>query len=182
MTSSVRPPVARWAASTTASSARLLGTVYAICVGLFGGSILVPLSFLPDEFKGIKGLGIIPSFGTGSFIMGTLIAAILRLCKGPVTLAPKQTLWAGLVSGSIWQIGNICQIVAQSYYGLPYAISYPIFQASLVFAGFLGIVLFKEITGAPSVTFFYCSAITVVIGAGLLAVYGPQSADVLEDP
>ena len=44
-----------------------------------------------------------------------------------------------------------------------------------MFAGFLGIVLFKEITGAPAVAFFYVSAVTVVAGAGLLAVYGPQA-------
>jgi hypothetical protein len=110
--------------------------VYALCVGLFGGSMLVPLcpqfipqcphtlhhirarsslwrvhgvrctqvplSFLPPDFQGIKGLGFIPSFGTGSLIMGTLFAAILRLCAGPQTLAPKATLWAGIVSGCIW--------------------------------------------------------------------------------
>ena len=107
--------------------------------------------------------------------MGTLIVILLRVCTGPLKFACSQTLWAGLTSGCVWQFGNVCQVIAQKYYLLPYAISYPIFQASLVFAGFLGIVLFKEITGAPSITFFYCSAITVVMGAGLLALYGPQS-------
>ena len=158
-----------------AASTRLLGVIYALAVGCFGGSMLAPLSFVPPEFNGMKGLGFIPSFGTGSLIMGTLIVILLRVCTGPVKFACSQTLWAGLTSGCVWQFGNVCQVIAQKYYLLPYAISYPIFQASLVFAGFLGIVLFKEITGAPSITFFYCSAITVVMGAGLLALYGPQS-------
>lgn len=157
------------------TGSRLLGTCYALCVGLFGGSMLVPLSFLPSEYVGLKGLAFIPSFGTGSLIAGTLFAIGLRLCSGPQTLAPKATLWAGLVSGSIWQFGNVCQVVAQSYYHLPYAISYPIFQASLVFGGFLGIVLFDEIKGAPAISFFYASAVAVVAGAGILAVYGPQA-------
>ena len=157
------------------SKSRLLGTVYALAVGLFGGSMLVPLSFLPAELSGIKGLGFIPSFGTGSLIAGTLFALILRICAGPQTLAPESTLWAGLVSGSIWQFGNVCQVVAQSYYHLPYAISYPIFQASLVFGGFLGIVMFNEIKGSSAISFFYVSAVTVVAGAALLAVYGPVS-------
>lgn len=124
---------------------------------------------------GLKALGFIPSFGTGSLIMGTLIVILLRICTGPVKFACSQTLWAGLTSGCVWQFGNCCQVIAQGYYLLPYAIAYPIFQASLVFAGFLGIVLFKEITGAPAVAFFYLSAVTVVAGAGLLAMYGPQA-------
>jgi len=135
--------------------------------------MLVPLSFLPAEFQGIKGLGFIPSFGTGSLLAGTFIALLLRLCAGPQTLSPQATLWAGLVSGSIWQLGNVCQVVAQSYYLMPYAIAYPIFQASLVFGGFLGIVLFKEIQGAHAIAFFYCSALVVVIGSVLLAIFGP---------
>ena len=163
------------AAPPAASGSRFLGTVYAIAVGLFGGSMLVPLSYLPAEFSGIKGLGFIPSFGTGSLIAGTFFALVLRICAGPQTLAPEATLWAGLVSGSIWQFGNVCQVIAQSYYHLPYAISYPIFQASLVFGGFLGIVLFKEIKGASAIAFFYLSSVAVVGGASLLALFGPVS-------
>ena len=85
--------------------------------------MLAPLSFVPPEYSGLKGLGFIPSFGTGSLITGTLIMLILRIVKGPVKLACSQTLWAGLTSGTVWQAGNVCQVVAQSYYGLPYAIS-----------------------------------------------------------
>ena len=92
--------------------------------------------------------------------------------------APKweveRTLWAGLVSGNVWNFGNLCQVIAQSYYGLPYAIAYPIFQASLVASGLLGIYVFNEIRGNAAICFFFLSAIIVVVGAGLLAVYGPQ--------
>ena len=153
---------------------KMLGVIYALSVGCFGGSMLAPLSFVPPEFDGLKGLGFIPSFGTGSLLMGTFIMVLFRLVSGPIKFKCSQTLWAGLTSGCVWQFGNVCQVVAQKYYLLPYAISYPIFQASLVFAGFLGIVLFKEITGAPAVAFFYVCAVTVVAGAGLLALYGPH--------
>lgn len=72
---------------------------------------------------GLKGLGFIPSFGTGSLIMGTVILILLRICQGPIKFACSQTLWAGLTSGCVWQFGNVCQVIAQSYYGLPYAIA-----------------------------------------------------------
>ena len=105
------------------TSGRLLGVVYALAVGCFGGSMLAPLAFVPPEYSGLKGLGFIPSFGTGSLLMGTFIIILLRICKGPIKFACSQTLWAGLTSGGVWQIGNVCQVVAQSYYGLPYAIA-----------------------------------------------------------
>jgi len=155
------------------ASKKFMGVIYALSVGCFGGSMLAPLSFLPPEFAGLKGLGFIPSFGTGSLIMGTVILILLRICQGPIKFACSQTLWAGLTSGCVWQFGNVCQVIAQSYYGLPYAIAYPIFQASMVFAGFLGIVAFNEITGTPAISFFYLCAAIVVAGAAMLAVYGP---------
>eukprot|EP00966_Prymnesium_polylepis_P269749 6231262-Prymnesium_polylepis.1 len=93
--------------------------------------------------------------------------------RDPIKLEPRATLWAGLTSGTIWQFGNVCQVVAQSFYGLPYAIAYPIFQASLVMAGLLGVVVFNEITGQSSVTAFFVSATVVVTGSVLLAQFGP---------
>jgi len=160
------------------AAARALGIFYALSVGCFGGSMLAPLAFVPAEFSGIRGIGFMPSFGTGSFIAGTTIAIVYIVITassgGEIKLEVPATLWAGLVSGTVWNFGNLCQVIAQAYYGLPYAIAYPIFQASLVASGLLGIAVFKEIVGKASITFFFFSALTVVIGAGILAVYGPQ--------
>jgi len=157
---------------------RALGIFYALCVGCFGGSMLAPLSFVPAEFAGINSIGFMPSFGTGSLVAGTVIANgyMLRCASRgeTVKLEPPATLWAGLVSGNVWNFGNLCQVIAQAYFGLPYAIAYPIFQASLVASGLLGIFVFKEIVGKPSITAFFVSAFVVVVGAGLLALYGPQ--------
>jgi len=166
--------------SKTAAAKKALGIFYAVCVGCFGGSMLVPLSFVPAEMAGIKGVAFIPSFGAGSFMTGTAIVCVWWalgragcIARGPIKLEVRRTLWAGLTSGTIWQIGNVCQVVAQSYYLLPYAIAYPIFQASLVIAGLLGIVIFGEIKGVPSVSAFFVSASIVIAGSVLLAVYGP---------
>jgi len=166
--------------SASAAAKKALGIFYAICVGCFGGSMLVPLSFVPPELAGIKGLAFVPSFGIGSLLAGTSIMALywaLGACgaikRDPIKLEPRATLWAGLTSGTIWQFGNVCQVVAQSFYGLPYAIAYPIFQASLVMAGLLGVVVFNEITGQSSVTAFFVSATVVVTGSVLLAQFGP---------
>jgi len=110
----------------------------------------------------------------GSLITGTLIVMLwcMVTCKTP-KWEIKRTLWAGLVSGSVWQIGNVCQVIAQSYYLLPYAIAYPIFQASLVLSGILGIFVFHEITGASSIATFFLCATIVVGGSVVLALYGP---------
>lgn len=166
--------------SRSDAAEKALGIFYAACVGGFGGSMLVPLSFVPKTMTGIKGIAFIPSFGTGSFLTGTAIVTIWWLLgrlgcikREPIKWEVRRTLWAGLTSGTIWQIGNVCQVVAQSYYLLPYAIAYPIFQASLVIAGLLGIFAFHEIKGTSSVSAFFLSALIVVAGSILLAVYGP---------
>jgi hypothetical protein len=46
-------------------SARALGLAAALGVGLFGGSILVPLGFLDTAYKGTAALAFLPSFGAG---------------------------------------------------------------------------------------------------------------------
>eukprot|EP00966_Prymnesium_polylepis_P269750 6231262-Prymnesium_polylepis.2 len=40
--------------ASAAAAKKALGIFYAICVGCFGGSMLVPLSFVPPELAGIK--------------------------------------------------------------------------------------------------------------------------------
>jgi len=153
---------------------KALGVFYAVCVGCFGGSMLAPLAFTPPEYAGIHGLAFIPSFGTGSLITGTAIMLGMWAYTGEMPRwEVKRTLWAGLVSGTIWQIGNVCQVVAQSFYLLPYAIAYPIFQASLVIAGMLGITVFNEIVGFNSISAYFVAAVVVVTGSVLLAIYGP---------
>jgi hypothetical protein len=110
-----------------AKSARVTGLCAAVGVGLFGGSILVPLAYLEDQIAAL------PSFGLGALVGGALLTAAFyaaALRRGePPALELRSTLWAGLASGLVWNAGNFCQIVAMSVYALPYGIAYPILQA-----------------------------------------------------
>ena len=108
-------------------SVHVTGLCAAVGVGLFGGSILVPLTYLDDQIAAL------PSFGLGALVGGALLTAVFyaaALRRGePPALELRSTLWAGLASGLVWNAGNLCQIVAMSVYALPYGISYPILQA-----------------------------------------------------
>ena len=112
-----------------ARGARVSGFCAAVGVGLFGGSILVPLTYLDDAISAL------PSFGLGALAGGALLTTIFyaaALRRGePPALELRSTLWAGLASGLVWNGGNLCQIVAQNVYGVPYGIAYPILQALL---------------------------------------------------
>ena len=86
------------------ASARAVGLTAALAVGLFGGSILVPLAFISDE------IGAVPSFGAGALVGGALITAAwyaLEASRGaPPALELRATLWAGLLSGLVWNAGS----------------------------------------------------------------------------
>merc|ERR1712232_1079372 len=49
---------------------RLTGLTFAAAVGIFGGSVLVPFKFIPEEKAGLTA---VPSFGVGA-LLGTVVA------------------------------------------------------------------------------------------------------------
>ena len=195
---------------------RLVGFVAAVLVGIFGGSILVPLGFLGHEYQGIKALAFLPSFGMGSLVgSAALCAAWLAIGRGksterqhstapaesireqpararspavaepnvasggrvpPPTFGRRGTLMAGMASGLTWNLGNVCQLLAQSVFMLPYGIAYPMLQASLVVAGILGIACFGEIRNQAAIVVFFSASGLIVVGAALLGMYGPSPA------
>ena len=164
----LQPPLR---AAHPATSARATGLFAAVGVGLFGGSILVPLAYLDEQ------LAALPSFGLGALLGGALLtsafyAAALRRGEAPA-LELRSTLWAGLLSGLVWNAGNLCQIIAMGVYALPYGIAYPILQAALMVSGLLGIFVFREIVERPAIIVFFTCAGLVVVGAVLLGLFGP---------
>ena len=158
-------------AAHPAKSARATGLFAAVGVGLFGGSILVPLAYLDDQ------LAALPSFGLGALLGGALLTSTFyagahRRGEAPA-LELRSTLWAGLLSGLVWNAGNLCQIIAMGVYALPYGIAYPILQAALMVSGLLGIFVFREIVERPAIIVFFTCAGLVVVGAVLLGLFGP---------
>lgn len=146
----------------------VLGVSCALGVGIFGGSILVPMSFVSATDSG---LAFAPSLGIGALISSTLFIIVYY---GMIyKLNPFETFtWngflLGVLSGVIWNAGNICSIFAIA--GIGYATAYPIFQCALFFGGLWGIFLFKEVTDKKEILVFFLSAVVLFAGAVLLSI------------
>lgn len=90
----------------------LAGLVCAVLVGCFGGSILVPLSFVPDKYSGI---GFLPSFGIGAGGSGFLITSCYLLyhrATAPSLTSIVSKSAPGIAAGVVWNVGNVCSILA----------------------------------------------------------------------
>lgn len=172
--------------TTTAMKNKFMaGIACALMVGLFGGSILVPMSFTSSEAT--RGLAFVPSFGLGSFLCSLIITPLyFRIFKkeeephnttrsfpsssftnNNISLLLKN-VGLGILSGILWNLGNICSICAIPRIG--YATAYPIMQCSLFFGGLLGIFFFKEVQDRQDISVFFMSAVILFAGAILLSV------------
>lgn len=183
------------------------GILFALITGFAGGSILVPLSYAPESLQEIAFL---PSFGIGVFLLALVFERgeayycdraedydpLNRISVG-VPFHLNAAVVYGILSGIIWNLGNVCSIYAMKS-GLSYGVAYPILQCALgmsrsdatssckcfiinscctVFSGLWGILFFKEITGRKAIVWFTLSAGTVIIGAFLLGLFGPKKVD-----
>lgn len=72
--------------------------------------------------------------------LGTLLAS-----RRGLSLAADAASLPGMLSGAIWNIGNICSVVAVHDPGVGLAIAYPIMQCGLFVAGIWGILLHQEL-------------------------------------
>merc|ERR1719469_1259542 len=153
---------------------RVVGLLFSLGTGLFGGSILLPMKFVP---KSISGLETVVSFGIGAGIMSVLVTGIYWKCVAKQPGLPRiegMTWLAGLLAGATWNAGNICQIIVQSDpISLAYGIAYPLGQCGMFFAGLWGIFAFGEIKGR-AVGVFWIGAAMLAVGVVLLGLYGPQ--------
>jgi hypothetical protein len=153
------------------------GIASALLVGVFGGSTLVPSKFVARELSGVA---LLPSFGVGAAGAGSLVCTTyvaLRACRGePAGWGGIAAVPAGLASGLVWNIGNICAIYAMGPGLLNYGVAYPIVQCALLVSGLLGIFAFGEISDARAIGVFFGAAALLVAGAALLGYAGPGSA------
>mmetsp|Transcript_10227 Transcript_10227/g.37645 ORF Transcript_10227/g.37645 Transcript_10227/m.37645 type:complete len:366 (-) Transcript_10227:898-1995(-) len=147
---------------------RALGFIFAIAVGLTGGSVLVPTK-IEEKYEGIAFL---PGFGVGAVALGAVLLLLyvgyrrMTAREEPIVFAPWPVLPAGLVSGLLWSGSNLGALYAIPKLG--YSVAYPIYQCAIFFAGLWGIFVFKEISGVAVQTFFLAGAI-LIGGAACLA-------------
>eukprot|EP00038_Savillea_parva_P002608 m.115843 g.115843 ORF g.115843 m.115843 type:complete len:347 (-) comp10894_c1_seq4:137-1177(-) len=151
------------------------GLVSAILTGCFGGSILVPLSFVPDEYSGI---GFLPSFGIGAAGSGLLITGSYLIYHRATTPSLGKIVCSslpGMAAGVIWNAGNVFSILAMGPLGnLTYGVAYPIMQCALFVSGLWGIFYFKEVTGTAAIAGFFGSGVVLIGGAVILSLFGPR--------
>lgn len=161
----------------------ILGLIPALVVGISGGSILVPNSFVQEELEGLLAL---PSSGVAAGFLGLVVFLVywtvikrssLSLRKGSELSEELNcgVIVYGIISGFFWNMGNICQIIAITYVHMPYGVSYPILQCALIVAGLWGIFVFKEVTRCTQVLFFFVGVAILLTGVVLLGLFGPGS-------
>ena len=143
-----------------------LGIIYALATGLAGGTILVPLHFVPALQSGFV---FIPSFGVGTFVGSTFLLLITYIHDGYKlpALHVKQAAIYGILSGVIWNLNNILTVIAIPILG--FALAFPLVQLAILVGGTWGIFLFGEIKGR-TIFYFYGAGILVVVGAILLSL------------
>jgi hypothetical protein len=138
-------------------------------LGLFNGSTLVPLHYVPPEASGIN---FVMSFAIGVLVVTPIIAIpyFAFYKKSWPQLLPKEMTIYPLAAGFMWNIGNFTSIFATLALGQ--AIGFTLTQLALVPASMWGILFFKEISGTPKIATFCVSTVVLLIGAFILGMYG----------
>lgn len=151
---------------TKPKSAYGRGLLCAACVGLCGGSTLAPMHYIGADGSGLVFL---PSFGAGAILASPLVCLLwFAYFRYRPPLHLSQTLLPGMLSGFIWNIGNIMSIWAIPRIG--FAIALPLLQTALFVAGLWGIVVFREIRAPAAIAvFFFCGAL-LLVGASMLSM------------
>ena len=155
---------------------RLLGILGAACDGLLGGSNLIPMKLAPKIDRGID---YVISFAIGAAI-ATLSGWLLYFLvnsyktksfyngyKALPSLHVNKILLPGMLSGTLWSIGNVSQILSVTFLGESIGMS--IVQSQMIVSGLLGIILFHEIKGKKDIACWVLSAVVTFVGIVLLS-------------
>ena len=143
--------------SNTQSKNTKKGLLAAILAGLIFGSQLVPIKvgnvstqdfFFPVCF--------------GIFITGLLISQVMKV------KFKKEAVKESLLSGLIWNIGNLLSLIALSIIGL--SKMGPISQSAILVAVFWGLCYFKEITQRKQVIRILAGAVILLAGVVILGL------------
>ncbi|KAK9800727.1 hypothetical protein WJX73_000776 [Symbiochloris irregularis] len=106
---------------------RIKGFVSAVFTGLSGGLIIAPMTFAPEEAKGVP---FAPSFAVGVLLAAPIFtAAIVLFGNLPRQLYARPAALPGIAGGTVWNIGNICSIVATQDESVGLSIAYPLMHS-----------------------------------------------------
>lgn len=165
-------------------SQRKLGLIAAVCNGVWGGSIMVPMHYAPVE---AEGTGYVVSFGIGAVCITTILW-IVRFnyevyLTGPnysiaraIVAMPSfhmRLMWKpGCLAGLLWSIGNVASMI--SVQNLGEGVGYSVTQASMLCSGLWGLFYFNEVPQRNLKIKWLISATITVTGILLLS-YEHQS-------
>jgi glucose uptake protein GlcU len=153
----------------------LVGVVAAIVVGLFNGSLQVPLHYYGTDIgknNTDAGISYVVNFSAGVVVTTPILCFIwwmIRFQKIPPFYFMK-VLFPGLATGFYWACGYFAATYATLYLGN--TVGYPLTQTCIVVNGLWGIVYYKEIRGVHKIVLFMMAALIILGGATLLALYG----------
>ncbi|KAK9832669.1 hypothetical protein WJX74_006041 [Apatococcus lobatus] len=143
------------------------GLCAAITAGAFGGLVLAPMTKAPPEAQGLQ---YTPSMAAGILIAAPVVTSFAMLfLRIPLCLEGRSAAIPGILAGCVWQIGNICSILAIKDPSVGLSIAYPVMQCGLLIAGVWGICLFGEMRHGGQ-TGYWLSGAVLITGASMLAL------------
>jgi len=158
---------------------RRLGLLAAVFNGVWGGSIMVPMHYAPEE---AGGTGYVVSFAIGALIITSLLWVLRFIVElhftGPhysISRAYQalpslhlEIMWLpGCLAGLLWSIGNVASMI--SVQNLGEGVGYSLTQASMLCSGLWGIFYFNEVVSRDLRVKWFASAVLCVTGILLLS-------------
>lgn len=125
----------------------------------------IPANQAPDM---AQGNAFLPSFGIAVAIFTPIVTSLPYLsgCELP-DLSAREAAGPGILSGFIYNIGNMLNIVAIFYVGS--SVAYPLFQCGIIVAGIWGMLYFEESHGNALIT-LWAADVVLLVGIILLSL------------
>ena len=131
------------------------GYFVAVAAGLIGGTYIIPMQATQTLQSGFF------SSSLSIFVIGMSMFLLAR------KFIKKETI-AGIISGSLFNLGNFSVLIAVGLIGI--TLAFPISQTATLFAVSWGMFYFKEVIGRQRIVRVSVGALVILCGAALLAI------------
>jgi glucose uptake protein len=131
------------------------GYFVAAASGIVGGSYVIPMQATHTLQSGFF------SSSLSIFVIGVPLLLLSRRWI-------KKEITAGIVSGSLFNLGSLSVLIAISSIGI--TVAYPISQTATLFAVSWGVLYFKEIIHKQNILRVIIGSVMILSGAALLAI------------
>ncbi len=143
------------ASAAKASVVQRKGYFVAAASGIVGGSYVIPMQATHTLQSGFF------SSSLSIFVIGVPLLFLSRRWI-------KKEVIAGIVSGSLFNLGSLSVLIAIASIGI--TVAYPISQTATLFAVSWGVLYFKEIVHKRSILRVIMGSIMILSGAVLLSI------------